>query len=92
MSAAAEIVRRSDDGLLLRYRTDLRGPHHGAQRVHRSDRLKYSILRATRDLGDVRTILECTEDLFSDVARERFWYAFRSIEAALELACVEVGA
>jgi hypothetical protein len=90
MSAAAEIVRRSDDGVLLKYRTDIRGPHHDAQRVWPSDRLRTSILRSEHELRRLRRMAECLAPDLSDIAIDLFEDAFRTIEATLNLARDEI--
>jgi hypothetical protein len=90
MSAAVEIVRRNDDGVLLRYRTDVRGPHHDAQRHWPSDRLRMAILRAERQVRMLEIIAEHLE--LSAVGADRIAFALRTIEAALTMARDEIAA
>jgi hypothetical protein len=89
MSAALrEIV--NDDGVILRYSLDVRGPHHDARRVWPSDRLRCSILKAERQVRAIETMIECLEPDLSDVAIDRFSFAIRTIEAALTMARDEI--
>jgi hypothetical protein len=84
MSAAAEIVRRSDDGVLLRYRTDIRGPHHDAQRVWPSDRLRMVLMRAERATRRLEIMAECYG--LSDVGMDAHAFEIRTLRAALSMA------
>jgi hypothetical protein len=88
VSAAAGIVRTNDHGVLLRYATDVRGPHRNGLRRYPSDRLRGLVLRAERELGAMLVMVECVD--ISDVARDRFAWGFRSIQAALDLARAEM--
>jgi hypothetical protein len=87
-AALREIV--NEHGVLLRYRTDLRGPHHDAQRAYPSDRLRMAILRSERELRAIETMLECLELGLSDVAVDRFAFALRTFSATFNMTRAEL--
>jgi hypothetical protein len=84
------IERRDEHGVLLRYATDIRGPHHDARRVWPSDRLRGSILRSERELRDMHVILEALEATLSDVCIDRLLFSLRTFEGTLNLAREEI--
>ena len=86
------VLRQTVDahGVILTYAPEVRGRHHVEQRRQPSDRLRCSILRAQRELGDMRLMLECISDVLSDVAIDRFWFALRTVEGTLSLAREEI--
>ena len=79
----------NEDGVLLRYATDVRGPHHDAKRIWPSDRLRMVLLRAERQLPILELIVEHMDP--SPVGIDRVTFALRTIQAALSMAREEIG-
>jgi hypothetical protein len=88
MSAALREITNAD-GVLLRYETALRGPHHEAQRIWPSDRLRMALLRADRQVRTLEIIAEHMDP--SPVGIDRVTFALRTIQAALSMAREEIG-
>ena len=83
MSATA-IERRNEFGVILRYQIGERP--HVEQRLWPSDRLRCAVLRSEKEILYLRIMVGHLEDVLSSVATDRFEFAFRTIEAMLNLA------
>lgn len=89
--SATVLERRNADGVLLRYEVGAREAFHDDRRLQPSDRLRMAVLRSERELGDLRTMVDCLSDDLSLEALEHFEWALHTIEATLVMARAELG-
>jgi hypothetical protein len=84
------IEHRDEHGVILRFRTDVRGPQHDSSKIHYTDRLRCAVLKGERQLFFMATMLDALEDTLSVTAVDKFTFALRTLENLITLARAEL--